>query len=133
MTQAFIEHVNISVGSPERTAEMLVQLFGLEVRWKGSSALGRRTIHVGTATNYVAAHSRDGSNGAPLTHTKGQPPNHIGVQVDSLEYVEARANALGLTPFNHDDFAPGRHFYVFDTDGIEWEIVSYTGGAEVPQ
>ena len=32
---------------------------------------------------------------------------------------------FGLTPFNHDDYEPGRRFYLFDRDGIEWEIVSY--------
>jgi len=44
--------------------------------------------------------------------------------------AEARAKALGLTPFNHADHAPGRRFYIFDDDGIEWEIVSYASAAE---
>ena len=33
--------------------------------------------------------------------------------------------AAGLTPFSHGDYAPGRRFYFFDWDGIEFEIVSY--------
>ena len=30
-----------------------------------------------------------------------------------------------LEPFNHDDYEPGRRFYFFDWDGIEFEVVSY--------
>ncbi|MBX9731052.1 MAG: VOC family protein [Sphingomonas sp.] len=57
---------------------------------------------------------------------KGVPFNHVGVQVDDLDAVEARVLAQGLTPFAHDDYEPGRRFYFFDPDGIEYEIVSYT-------
>ena len=31
----------------------------------------------------------------------------------------------GLKPFNHADYEPGRRFYFFDWDHIEWEVVSY--------
>ena len=31
----------------------------------------------------------------------------------------------GLEPFGHDDYEPGRRFYFFDWDGIEFEVVSY--------
>ena len=126
MTQAFIEHVNITVGSPERTAEMLSQLFGWQVRWKGPSADGGRTIHTGTANHYVAVYARKDTDGAPIKHIKGQPLNHIGVVVDDLDAVEERAILLGLKPFSHGDYDPGKRFYLFDTDGIEWEIVSYS-------
>ena len=125
MAASFIEHVNISVGSPDRTAAMLVQLFDWQVRWSGLSALGGRTLHVGGTSAYVAVHGRDRDDGAPFSHAKGQPLNHIGVQVDDLDAVEARAVKLGLTPFNHGDYDPGRRFYLMDPDGIEWEIVSY--------
>jgi glyoxylase I family protein len=127
MAQAFIEHVNITVGSPERTAEMLNALFGWQVRWKGPSALGGHTIHIGTDSHYVAVYAVSDSDGAPLTHKKGQPLNHIGVEVDDLNAVEQRAIGLGLTPFSHGDYHPGKRFYLFDGDGIEWEIVSYVG------
>ena len=126
MTQALLEHVNITVGNPEHTAQMLLRLFGWQERWRGPSALGGRTIHVGSPDAYIAVYTPEGSNGAPFTHAKGRPLNHVGVQVDDLDDVEARAIALGLTPFNHGDYAPGRRFYIFDPDGIEWEIVSYS-------
>jgi len=46
--------------------------------------------------------------------------------VDDLAGVEHRVIASGLTPFGDDDYDPGRRFYFFDPDGIEYEIVSYS-------
>jgi catechol 2,3-dioxygenase-like lactoylglutathione lyase family enzyme len=54
------------------------------------------------------------------------PLNHVGLVVDDLDAAEAVVIAAGLEPFNHADYAPGRRFYVFDWDGIEFEIVSYS-------
>ena len=57
---------------------------------------------------------------------KGVPLNHIGLVVDDLDGAEAVVAAAGLVPFNHMDYEPGRRFYFFDWDGIEFEIVSYS-------
>lgn len=127
MTQAFIEHVNITVGDPDRTAAMLEAVFGWKERWRGNSALGGRTIHVGTERDYLAVYTQADSDGSAKAHKKGAPLNHIGIQVDDLDAVEARVIEAGLTPFNHDDYEPGRRFYFFDENGIEFEIVSYAG------
>jgi glyoxylase I family protein len=126
MAQASLEHVNITVGDPDRTAAMLSALFGWTERWRGPSALGGRTIHVGTERDYIAVYTTEGSDGSPRGHAKGAPLNHVGVQVDDLDAVEQAAIGLGLTPFNHGDYEPGRRFYLFDDDGIEWEVVSYS-------
>ncbi|MEK7687259.1 MAG: VOC family protein, partial [Pseudomonadota bacterium] len=64
----------------------------------------------------------------PDDFAKGQPLNHIGVEVDDLAAVEARVLAAGLRPFAHDDYDPGRRFYFLDPDGIEYEVVSYRRG-----
>ena len=60
---------------------------------------------------------------------QGGTLNHLGVEVDDLDSVEARVAAEGMTPFNHADYAPGRRFYFFDPDGIEYEVVSYSDPA----
>lgn len=125
MTQAFIEHVNLTVGDPDGTAALLSRLFGWKERWRGPSALGGRTIHVGTDTHYVALYTPDDSDGGARGHAKGAPLNHVGIQVDNLDATEAAVIAEGLTPFSHGDYEPGRRFYFFDRDGIEYEIVSY--------
>lgn len=124
MAQAFVEHVNITVSDPERTARMLETLFGWTERWRGPSAMGGRTVHVGTDSHYVAVYTPDQQPTVP--HDKGRPLNHVGVVVDDLDAVEDRVIELGLHPFSHGDYEPGRRFYVFDWDGIEWEIVSYS-------
>lgn len=128
MAQAFIEHVNITVSNPESTADMLCAVFDWHIRWKGPSALGGRTIHVGSDTHYLAVYT-PAENAKPLGHAKGRPLNHVGIEVDDLAETERRVIAAGFTPFNHGDYAPGRRFYFFDRDGIEFEIVSYAKAA----
>jgi catechol 2,3-dioxygenase-like lactoylglutathione lyase family enzyme len=126
MPDAIIEHVNITVSDPARTARMLMDLFDWTVRWEGSAASGGHTIHVGSAAGYVAVYGAPDRTGAPLNHAKSAPLNHIAIEVADLAATEARALAMGLTPFNHGSYEPGRRFYLYDVDGIEWEIVSYT-------
>ncbi len=46
--------------------------------------------------------------------------------VDDLNAVETKVIAAGLFPHSHSDFDPGRRFYFDDTDGIEYEVASYT-------
>ncbi len=125
MTQSMIEHVNLTVSNPEQTAAMLTALFGWQIRWSGPARDGGRTIHVGGEDHYLAVYAEPDRDGAPLAFEKSQPLNHVGIVVDDLDAVEAKAIALGLVPFNHDDYEPGRRFYIFDRDGIEYEIVSY--------
>jgi catechol 2,3-dioxygenase-like lactoylglutathione lyase family enzyme len=121
-----IEHVNVTVSDPERAAALMESLFGWRVRWQGPAQKGGRTIHVGTDDNYVAVYT-NGETYGPDTFAKGRPLNHIGVEVDDLDSVEAKVIAAGLTPFSHGDYEPGRRFYFLDHDGIEFEVVSYAG------
>lgn len=121
MASPRIEHVNVTVSDPERTARLLETVFGWRERWRGASQLGGWTIHVGNESDYVALYTRDQSARFP----KGRPFNHLGVVVDDLDAVEARVAGAGLVPFNHADYAPGRRFYFLDPDGIEYEVVSY--------
>jgi glyoxylase I family protein len=125
MTQSMIEHVNLTVSNPEQTAAMLTALFGWHIRWSGPARDGGRTIHVGCEEHYLAVYAEPDGDGTAASFEKSQPLNHIGIVVDDLDAVEAKAIAHGLTPFNHDDYEPGRRFYIFDRDGIEYEIVSY--------
>lgn len=126
MTQAFIEHVNLTVSDPDRTAALLSAIFGWHERWRGPARDGGRTIHLGSDAAYVALYTGPDGQHADTRYPKGEPLNHVGVQVDDLGAVEARVVAAGLTPFNHADYEPGRRFYFFDPDGIEYEVVSYS-------
>lgn len=123
MTHARLEHANISVPNGKQTAEMLIDLFDWHIRWQGTAQGGGHTIHVGNANDYVAIYS------PPTTITdrfeKSQPLNHIGIVVDDLTATEARVAARGLKPYGHDDYDPGKRFYFFDENGIEFEVISY--------
>ncbi len=120
---ATLEHVNLTVRDPEASATLMAALFGWQERWRGPSQMGGWTIHVGDAHGYLALYTH-GEGDAPR-FAKGVPLNHVGIVVDDLDAVEARAVAMGLTPFSHADYEPGRRFYLFDENGIEFEIVSY--------
>lgn len=125
MTQATLEHVNITVSDPQRSADLLRDLFGWHIRWEGPSMLDGHTIHVGSDEQYIALYTNPEVRAADPKFNKGEPLNHIGVRVDDLDAVEAKVVAAGLEPFNHGDYEPGRRFYFFDWNGIEWEVVSY--------
>jgi catechol 2,3-dioxygenase-like lactoylglutathione lyase family enzyme len=125
MTEPRIEHVNVTVSDPERAARLMEKLFGWHVRWHGAARNGGHTIHVGSDDHYVALYTGRGVAYTAEDFTKGRPLNHIGVQVDDLDAIEAKVVAAGLRPFGHDDYDPGRRFYFLDPDGIEYEVVSY--------
>ncbi len=117
---ARLEHANVTVADPDQTAQMLCDVFGWRVRWSGPSLLGGQTVHVGSDDGYLAVFASD----HPTAFGR-QRLNHLGIQVDDLDAVEARVVAAGMTPHTHGDYEPGRRFYFDDTDGIEYEVVSY--------
>ena len=125
MSSLRIEHVNVTVSDPERAARLMESLFGWHVRWQGAARDGGRTIHVGSDAYYIALYTGRGVSYGADDFAKGQPLNHIGVEVDDLANVEAKVVAAGLRPFGHDDYDPGHRFYFLDPDGIEYEVVSY--------
>ncbi len=123
MPTGFLEHANITVSDPDRSATLLQSLCGWHEPRRGHSQLGGWTIHVGNDRDYLALYTSGTAVGQGFA--KGVPLNHIGLVVDNLDAAEAVVRQAGLTPFNHADYEPGRRFYFFDWDGIEFEIVSY--------
>ena len=126
MPTGTIEHANLSVTDPERSARLFKDLLGWQERWRGQSQFGGQTIHVGEPANgatYLALYTSEKVKG---DYSKGQPLNHVGLVVDDLAAAEQVVADAGLTPFGHDDYDPGRRFYFFDWDRIEFEVVSYS-------
>ena len=125
-----LEHVNITVSDPQKTAAMLADSFGWRTRWEGPVLAGEGyTIHVGEDTSYLAIYSGSTPDQtvpkADASYQTRGAMNHIGVVVDDLTAVEAKVKAMGLKPHNHADYEPGQRFYFHDTDGIEFEVISY--------
>jgi glyoxylase I family protein len=122
MTHARLEHVNITVSDNEKSARLLTDITGWHERWRGPSQSGGLSIHLGSDQAYLALYS-DGADHSG--QAKGRPLNHVGLLVHDLAAAERAVLAHGLVPFGHDDYDPGRRFYFFDWDGIEFELVSY--------
>lgn len=122
---SFLEHVNITVSDPRRTATMLCDLFGWHVRWEGAAKNNGLTLHVGTDDSYLAVYSMGGLARAGDSYTAVGGLNHIGIVVGDIDAIEARVKAMGFTPHTHGNYEPGRRFYFDDADGIEIEVVSY--------
>jgi catechol 2,3-dioxygenase-like lactoylglutathione lyase family enzyme len=126
MHGATLEHVNLTVRDPDKTAERLCQLFGWKIRWHGPAISGGRSVHVGTDSAYLAVYApaKPLAAGASSYETVGGL-NHVGVVVDDLDAVEKKVRNAGYKPHSHADYEPGRRFYFDDEDGIEFEVVSY--------
>lgn len=126
MKPAILEHVNVTVTDPDRTAAELAQIFGWHVRWAGASLNGGRSVHVGEEGSYVALYTH--SSTVKKERDAGQRTNglnHIAVVVEDLDATEARVVEAGFTPYSHQDYEPGKRFYFFDRDEVEYEVVSY--------
>ncbi|MGJ3232037.1 MAG: VOC family protein [Oceanicaulis sp.] len=126
MTNALLEHVNMTVTDPDRTAAMLCDLFGWRVRWNGGSKAGGYSVHVGDEARYVALYRPAGAvEGPGDTLRRTGAVNHLGVLVDDLHAAERRVLAYGLQTHSHQTYDPGSRFYFHDADGVEYEVVSY--------
>ncbi len=123
---ARLEHVNITVTDPKRSAALMDTLFGWKIRWEGEAINGGYTVHVGDEEDYIAFYTPPKTterNGVSYDICGGL--NHVALVVDDLDAIEARVLAAGLKTSNHGDYEPGRRFYFHDHDEIEYEIVSY--------
>ena len=126
MAQPLLEHVNLTVADPRKTATMLTELFDWTIRWHGPAINGGETYHVGGDDSYLALYS--GGNPDPNQHNNYNTIgglNHIGIVVDDIDQAEKRVREAGFEPHSHADYEPGRRFYFDDNDNIEFEVVSY--------
>ena len=136
MSNARVEHANITVLEPLATANMLVDLFGWSIRWQGAAIHGGFTVHVGGEDSYLALYTKDSDGKASgrkssklesenTTYDHLANLNHVGIVVDDLESTELRVKKAGFTTYSHADYEPGVRFYFRDHDGLEFEVVSY--------
>ena len=123
---AYLEHANITVSDPLKTANMFVALFDWKIRWQGPAIFDGFTIHVGTDDSYLAIYKLV-KTPAPKadTHRTLIGLNHVGIVVDDLDLVERRVKAMGFSTFAHEDYDPGRRFYFHGIDELEIEVICY--------
>lgn len=123
---AQLEHANLTVSNPDATAEWMCDLFDWHIRWVGDARAGGRSVHVGSDVHYIALYTP----GAPPkprgdTHNTIGGLNHIAIVTHDIDAMEAAVTSHGFTPNNHGDYEPGRRFYFYDHDKIEYEVVQY--------
>ena len=118
MTNARLEHVNITVRDAAASAALYCKLFDWDIRWHGAAMAGGTTYHVGGPDSYLALYSRGGTGRAPDSYKTPGALNHIGITVDDLEACAARVREAGFTPRDAADYEPGRRFYFDAPDGI---------------
>ena len=83
MRGPIIEHVNLTVTNPARTAALMERLFDWHIRWEGPARDGGTSIHVGDERFYIALYAPPGEPEARFP--KGEPLNHVGILVDDLD------------------------------------------------
>lgn len=121
-----LEHVNLTVKLPKKTAAMLCRVFGWHIRWEGPSLNNGYTVHVGNAESYVALYAPQKIKESELDRfEKRGGLNHIAVVVKDFDAIEDRVKAEGYRPKSHAEYEPGRRFYFLDDDRVEYEVVSY--------
>jgi len=126
MSEAYLEHANITVSDPDKTAQLLVDLFQWHVRWSGESIYGGRTVHVGGEQSYLALYRQQTTLAqAQDSYSLEHGLNHLAIVVDDLDATENAILARGFQTRSHGDYEPGRRFYFEDGDGLEFEVVSY--------
>ncbi len=123
MTQARIEHVNLTVSDLDRSIALFEKLCGWKVRIRDQHGVRGEFAHVGADDTYLALWADGGDYSG---QQKGKPMNHVGIEVSDLDEAERVVLDAGLETFSHGKYEPGpRTFYFFDWDGIEFEVVSY--------
>jgi catechol 2,3-dioxygenase-like lactoylglutathione lyase family enzyme len=126
MDMARLEHVNVTVADPDKTAALLCGLFDWQERWAGRGMQTGRTVHVGGADSYVALFSYgDPVEGERESYRTRGGLNHIAVVVEDLETAEGRIRTAGYVTENHADYEPGRQLYFTEENGIEIQVVCY--------
>lgn len=123
---ARLEHINLTVDDPLKTAELVIRLFDWTIRWQGESIYGGFTVHVGEQDTYLALYKNEVQHESDLSsYERRLGLNHLGVVVQDLKEAERRVKNEGFDTHSHADYEPGRRFYFKDTDGLEFEVIEY--------
>ncbi|MGB1234547.1 MAG: VOC family protein [Planktomarina sp.] len=124
---AELEHVNVTVSNIDKTTAWMKDVFDWHIRWDGIDMGGNgNTVHIGTDGSYLALYCPHRGT-MPFVDGVAQVGslNHIAVTVDDLDGVEAKVRAKEFHVINPEPYDPGRRFYFFDQDTIEFEVVTY--------
>ena len=124
----YLEHANVTVKDLDRSIDFYRELLDFEVRWRGTVSSGAPAAHVGGDHFYLALFeaTRDGE----FDRDYDSPGlNHVGFVVDDLDDKRGRLAKWGIDTHLEGDYEPGRRLYFYDPNGLEVELVEYSGDA----
>jgi catechol 2,3-dioxygenase-like lactoylglutathione lyase family enzyme len=126
--QLRIEHANLAVRDVDGMIRFLQTAFpDFGIRCDGIGFTGRRQVHVGTDTCYLALVEAPEEGAERWVPYSGKPGlNHLGWEVDNADAVRERLAASGY----QESTVPNRHphrkrVYFHDPEGNDWEFVQY--------
>lgn len=123
-----IDHANLIVRDVDATIRFLcIALPDFRLRGEGRDGRGRRWVHVGSDTAYLALHEA-GREAAEPFEPYGETPglNHVGFEVDDAEAVRTRLRAAGYRDSTVPNAHPHRRrVYFRDAEDHDWEFVEY--------
>ncbi len=123
-----LEHANMSVRDIDVMIRFLQAAFPeFRVRGEGTSANGKRWVHVGTDETYIALNPATVEPKKQWVPYIGEPGvNHLGYEVDDVEAVHSRLTAAGYRESTVPNAHPHRkRVYFYDPEGNDWEFVQY--------
>ncbi len=127
----FLDHVNISVKDLEGAIGFYQDLFGWQVRWRGSSTNGKPAAHIGDSEQYIGLIQVEDHDELHADYSR-PGLNHFGVVVNSLEEARQKLARHGIEPHNEPHYEPGRRFYFLDNDGVEVELIEHAAVENSP-
>jgi len=126
MSANYLEHANITVADPRKSAELLCKVFDWRIRWEGGAREIGQTVHVGSDSSYVAFYTQpDITEDEVDSYKTLRMANHLGVVVKDMAAIRRKVVEAGLSPGEIYDYEPGQRFYFFTPDNIEIEVVEY--------
>lgn len=127
-----IEHLNITVPSIQEALKFInIVAKDFKVRFEGEYPTGRKWVHVGNDTFYIALQEPSIEDYKSRVQTYNNVGiNHIGLVVQNIDEIDKELMAEGyekLDDFNHEEFRKRKYF--LDGSGIEWELIEYLSEA----
>ena len=123
-----LEHANLCVRDVDAMIRFLQTAFPeFRVRRDQTDADGRRWVHVGTDSVYLALNPARQQPERTWTPYEGYPGvNHLGFEVDDAAALRERMRAAGYADSTVPNAHPHRaRVYFHDPEGNDWEFVEY--------
>ena len=125
MDTFYLEHANITVNNLEQAVTFFSTAFPHFKERGGGESNGRKWIHFGDATTYIALNTSNQEKSIAKNYSSSGI-NHLGFVVQNVEQIAKRLLDAGYKrsfPKQVEKFRIRDYF--FDGDGNEFEFVEY--------